>query len=394
LTPAICERLRNLRMESTLLEEREEVGAVRDEIALWIGTHGLTRNDLLTATSETIDSAFDANALAALDFCRDWLAGQEEFIVQTSGSTGAPKPITLTRAQMIASAQATAAALGLAAGDPALVCLPTHYIAGRMMLVRGLVVGMPMTLVTPGANPLATAPAGAHFAFTAVVPLQLEAMLADDTPAMCGQLAGMKAILVGGGPLSPALAAAAQTCPAPIYHTYGMTETVTHVALRRVNGAAASEWFTPLPGVALRVDERGCLAIAGPMTQHAWVQTNDLAELRGDGAFRWLGRFDNVINTGGVKVQVETVEAAIAGLGLPALAGRRFFLAGLPDPRLGQVVTLVVERGDGLAPAETDALLAMLRGALPRFDAPRQIVTVARFAETPTGKIDRAKSLG
>lgn len=367
---------------------------MKDEISLWIGTHGLTRKDLLAATSETIDGAFDENARAALDFCRDWLAGQEEFTVQTSGSTGAPKPITLTRGQMIASAQATAAALGLAAGDPALVCLPTRYIAGRMMLVRGLVVGMPMTLVAPSANPLAATPAGARLAFTAVVPLQLEAMLADDSPAVRDQVAGMKAILVGGGPVSPALAATTETCPAPIYHTYGMTETVTHVALRRLNGAAASEWFTPLPGVNLRLDGRGCLAITGPMTLHAWVQTNDLAELRGDGAFRWLGRFDNVINSGGVKVQVESVEAAIAGLGLPALAGKRFFLAGLPDPRLGQIVTLVVEYAGDLAPSETAELLAALRSALDRYDAPRRIVTVARFAETPTGKIDRSRSLG
>jgi O-succinylbenzoic acid--CoA ligase len=365
-----------------------------DEIALWIGTHGLTRNDLLAATSETVDGAGDANARAALDFCRDWLAGQEEFIVQTSGSTGAPKPITLARTQMIASAQATAAALGLAARDHALVCLPTHYIAGRMMLVRGLVVGMPMTLVTPSANPLAAAPAGAHFAFTAVVPLQLETLLADGNPTVRGQLAGMKAILVGGGPLSPALTAAAQTCPAPIYHTYGMTETVTHVALRRLNGADASTAFTPLPGVHLRLDDRGCLAICGPMTAGAWVQTNDVVELLADNTFRWLGRSDNVINSGGVKVQVETVEAAIEQLALPALRGRRFFVAGLPDARLGQMVTLVVERGDGQTPSESDALLAELRGALPRFDAPRRIVTVTRFAETPTGKIDRARSLG
>jgi non-ribosomal peptide synthetase component F len=272
---------------------------MHDEIALWIGTQGFTRNDLLATTAETIDGACDANARAALEFCRDWLAGQEDFIVQTSGSTGAPKPITLTRTQMIASAQATAAALSLAAGDPALVCLPTHYIAGRMMLVRGLVVGMPMTLVTPSANPLAAAPAGARFAFTAVVPLQLETLLAADNPTVRSQLAGMKAILVGGGPLSPALTAAAQTCPSPIYHTYGMTETITHIALRRVNGADAGDAFTPLPGVHLRLDDRGCLAICGPMTAGAWVQSNDVVELLADNTFRWLGRSDNVINSGG-----------------------------------------------------------------------------------------------
>jgi O-succinylbenzoic acid--CoA ligase len=254
LTPAICERLRNLRMESTLLEEREEVGAVRDEIALWIGTHGLTRNDLLTATSETIDSAFDANALAALDFCRDWLAGQEEFIVQTSGSTGAPKPITLRRRQMIASARATGAALGLAAGMTALVCLPVRYIAGRMMLVRGFELDLNLVIVEPTSDPLAALPEALTIDFAAYVPLQMQTLLdqalvahndscfPDDTAHAFRyrrRLDALHAILVGGAPLTPALEMQIRQLAAPVYHTYGMTETVTHVALRRVNGAGA-----------------------------------------------------------------------------------------------------------------------------------------------------------
>jgi len=361
---------------------------------LTIGDRVFSRDELLAGTGSAAAAALDENAQAALDFCRRWLHGQTEFVVQTSGSTGAPKPITLTRAQMVASAEATAAALGLAPGDPALVCLPTQYIAGRMMLVRGLVLGLPLTLVPPAAHPLALLPPAARFAFTALVPLQLETLLADDSPVVRGQLAGMKAILVGGGPVRGDLAAAAARSPAPIYHTYGMTETVTHIALRRLNGADASDGFTPLPGVRLRLDERGCLAIAGPMTAGVWVQTNDVAELLADSTFRWLGRSDNVINSGGVKVQVEAVEAAIERLALPALQGRRFFVAGLPDARLGQMVTLVVESDGELAPETSAQVLAALRSALGRFDAPRQIVAVPRFAETPTGKIDRVKSVG
>jgi O-succinylbenzoic acid--CoA ligase len=360
---------------------------------LTIGDHTFTRDELLAWHADKGNAAFDENACAALDFCQRWLAGQEAFVVQTSGSTGAPKPITLTRRQMESSALATAAALGLVAGDRAFVCLPTPYIAGRMMLVRGLVVEMPMTLVAPAAHPLAALPATARFAFTAVVPLQLQTLLADDTPAVRAQLAGMKALLVGGGPVSAGLAAMAAALPAPVYHTYGMTETVTHVALRRLNGPGATDLFIPLPGVRLRLDERSCLAIAGPMTADRWVQTNDLAELRADGAFRWLGRWDNVINTGGVKVQVEAVEQAIARLDLPELRRQRYFVAGLPDERLGQTVTLVVEHAGALAPDTTRQVLATLRAALDRFAAPRQVVTVARFAETPTGKIDRVKSL-
>ena len=133
----------------------------------------------------------------------------------------------------------------------------------------------------------------------------------------------------------------------PVYHTYGMTETATHVALRRMNGPDATGRFAPLPGVAIGADARGCLHVTGPMTGGAMIQTNDLVEIHRDGSFAWLGRWDNVINSGGVKVQVEQVEAAAAQVAADqpelGLARRRFFVAGLPDERLGQEVVMLVE---------------------------------------------------
>ncbi len=351
--------------------------------------------------------ALSANAQAALQFCREWQRGAPEFIVQTSGSTGAPKPIALTRDQLAASARATGAALGLAAGDRALVCLPTQYIAGRMMLVRGLVLGLDLVVVEPAADPFAGLPADARFDFAAFVPLQLHTLLetalvapsdscfGDDTARAFRYrrlLEGMKAILVGGGPVSPALAAMIDQLAAPVYHTYGMTETATHVALRRLNGPAAAAAFTPLPGVHLGVDARGCLHIQGPMTDEVRVQTNDLVELQADGTFLWLGRWDNVINSGGVKVQVEQVEEALAQHGGAVLAGRRFFVAGLPDERLGQRVALVVE-GEQLAAGDEQALAQVVAQHVQPYAAPRQFVYCPRFAETPTGKIDRGQTL-
>jgi O-succinylbenzoic acid--CoA ligase len=334
----------------------------------------------------TLDPAAGDNALAALAFCRAWLSGAQSFVVHTSGSTGAPKPITLTRQQMQASAHATGQALGLRAGMNALVCLPTRYIAGKMMLVRGLELGLHLTVVEPASDPF-TELSDSGIDFTAFVPLQMQTVLSGPNR---GQLDRMHAILIGGGPVGAALEAAIQEIAAPIYHTYGMTETATHVALRRLNGADRSDRFFPLPGVQCRVDERGCLAVCGPMSNHEWQQTNDLVRLFGDGAFVWLGRWDNVINSGGVKVQVEQVEAEIERL-LAAFFSeqpRRFFVAGQPDERLGQVVTLVLE-GAPLDPDLEQRVLADLRQALGAFDAPRRIVTVATFAETPTGKIDR-----
>ncbi|HSN76462.1 MAG TPA: AMP-binding protein [Anaerolineae bacterium] len=343
------------------------------------------------------------NQRAALDFCRRWLNGQTEFVVHTSGSTGAPKPITLRREQMQASAHATGEALGLAAGMRSLVCLPVRYIAGQMMLVRGLELDLAMTLVEPASDPLASLPADAAFDFTAVVPLQLQALL--DGPADYRErLDRMTAVLVGGAPVSAALEQQVQALAAPVYHTYGMTETATHIALRRLNGPGASPVFHPLPGVEIAVDDRGCLRLKGLMTLDRWLQTNDLVEMVPSHlspatchlpprTFRWLGRWDNVINSGGVKVQVETVEAAVGqawqALGLDE---RRFFIAGLPDERLGQAVTLVVE-GEALPAALEFGLHAALTQSLPAYQAPRQIIAITRFVETATGKIDRHASL-
>ena len=333
------------------------------------------------------------NERAALDFCRSWLGGQELFTLHTSGSTGAPKPITLSRAQMTASAHATATALDLRAGMHALICLPARYIAGRMMLVRGLVLEMAMTLVEPAANPLAGLRADGSFDFAAFVPLQMETLLAGPERTRVNAL---HAVLVGGGPVHARLAAAIAPLRAAVYHTYGMTETATHVALRRLSGPARSDFFTPLPGVALRLDARGCLAICGPMTAGAWVQTNDLAELCDDGSFLWLGRVDNVVNSGGVKVAIEPLEARLETL-LPAALGaawdgRRFIVVGLPDARLGERVTLVLE-GAPIVPAVGETLLAALRARLEPYEAPRALLYVPCFAETTSRKIDRAATL-
>ena len=224
------------------------------------------------------NASLNDNQRAALDFCQRWLDGATEFIVRTSGSTGAPKPISLRREQMEASARATGEALGLRAGMRALVCLPVRYIAGQMMLARGLVLGLAMTLVEPAGDPLAGLPADATFDFTAVVPLQLQTLLAGPS-GYRERLNQMRAILVGGAPVSAALEQQIQTLTAPVYHTYGMTETATHIALRPLNGPGASSWFHPLPGVAIDVDNRGCLRVKGPMTLSHLLQTNDLVEL-------------------------------------------------------------------------------------------------------------------
>ncbi|WP_266366135.1 AMP-binding protein [Tellurirhabdus rosea] len=319
----------------------------------------------------------------ALSFCRDWRSGRETFVLQTSGSTGTPKPIPLTRTQMQASARLTGQTLGLTPGDGALVCLNIRYVAGVMMLVRGLELGLRMTVVEPASDPLETLPPPIPpFDFTALVPLQLETLLS--VPGRREVLNRMKAVIVGGAAVSPALEEALQAVQAPVYSTYGMTETVSHIALRRLNGSDRSDLFTALEGVELGVDDRSCLNIRSAATDFARIQTNDVVELREGGRFRLLGRADSIINSGGLKIQPEQVEAVLS----PLLAPRRYVVVGLPDERLGEQVTLVLE-----AEKLPEALLAevrhLVRSQMGPFFVPRQQRTLPVFPLTPTGKIDR-----
>ncbi len=330
-----------------------------------------------------------------LQFCRRWLGGQESFSINSSGSTGRPKTITLSRSQMQASARLTARALSLQAGDKALVCLSVQYIAGMMMLVRGFELGLRLTVINPSNNPLAKFAAETRFDFASFVPLQLQRILSD-SPRKLAILNHMKAILVGGAPVSLSLQRQLQQVSAPIYHTYGMTETSTHIALRRLNGSRASNAFTPLEGVTVGIDRRGCLTVQSAVTEGETLHTNDLVALNPDGSFVWLGRIDHVINSGGIKVQIEKVEAAVEHLfdhyEDGALARRRFFVGPVDHHQLGQAVVLVVEGEPFSSRTEANIRAALLK-ALSKYEVPRRFYFLPRLVETPTGKIDRIHNL-
>ena len=343
----------------------------------------------------------------ALNFCRAWQSDQTEFVLQTSGSTGTPKPITLTRAQLRASAHLTGQALGLQAGDAALVCLNVRYVAGVMMLVRGLELVLPMTVIEPSGNPLAIFdPGKTRFAFTAFVPLQLQTIL-EQTADKLPILNGMKAILVGGAATSPALERALQRIEAPVFATYGMTETVSHIALRRLNGAERQDWFTALDGVDLGTDGRGCLHITSAATNFVRVQTNDVVEFinppaagpptvgppaAGPARFRLLGRADRIINSGGVKVQPEQIEPLIEDQLATAGVMGRLFVAGLPDERLGQRIVVFLENF-AVHPDQWASVQEAVRQRVGPYAVPKEAITVAEFIETPTGKIDRVRTI-
>jgi o-succinylbenzoate---CoA ligase len=324
-----------------------------------------------------------------LYFIKDWISGKQEFRISTSGSTGTPKEIILSREQMRASALATAQALDLSASYHALVCLNTKYIAGLMMIVRALEVGMNMTLIEPEANPLKSFLGNERFDFTAVVPLQLENMIGS-LPEKKGIFDHFKCIIVGGAQVSSALNLKISEVSVPVYATYGMTETVSHIALQRLNGAEKKDYFTALERVELRLNENSCLAIKSPATKNEWIQTNDIVELIDAKRFRYLGRIDNVINSGGVKVHPERVEEEVEKVLLELGITSRFFVFGVDDELLGQRVVLFLE-GGRLECTVEENLLGKVKDRVDLYNAPKELVYVPAFLETATGKIDKRK---
>jgi O-succinylbenzoic acid--CoA ligase len=319
-----------------------------------------------------------------IDFCQKWLTGQLEFVLKTSGSTGEPKPIFLNRNQMIASAKLTGKTFELKRGDSALVCLNVDYIAGMMMLVRGMVLGLKLIVVEPSSNPLELLE-DKDFDFAAFVPLQLQTIL--DSRVNIRIVNGMRAVIVGGAAVNEVLEKKIQELTVPVFSTYGMTETVSHIAVRRMNGVGKSDNFTVLEGVKVGLDERNCLNIIADASNNELIQTNDIVEMLGENTFKLMGRFDNIINSGGVKIQLEKVEKATEN-DIQMLNPKRYFAYGIPDEKLGQKLVLVLEK-DFLDQNEIDSFLKNIGSVLSKYEIPKEILFIEKFLETPTGKVDK-----
>ncbi len=321
---------------------------------------------------------------ATLGFCRQWLAGQATFRLKTSGSTGTPKVITVSREQMQHSARQTIRYFNLSPTDTVLVCLNTAYIAGLMMLVRAFESGANIVAVDPDSNPLVKVTG--KIDFMAVVPLQLAAILAN--PDTKNRLEQCRAVIVGGAPVTVALEEQVKTSRAKIYATFGMTETLTHFALRQLN-PVYEEAFTALEEVAIGQDGRGCLTVASPVTQHQVLATNDLIEFRGQNRFKWLGRIDNIINTGGIKLSTEMLERKIAQAFYDLGLDNHFFIGAKADDTLGEKVILLIEAETAIAAIEN----LNWSHYLDKYEKPGEIIYRKRFVETPTGKINRVATL-
>jgi o-succinylbenzoate---CoA ligase len=322
-----------------------------------------------------------------ISFCNQWTDKKTSFEIQTSGSTGKPKTIKLERSSMIASAMATANALHLKKGQTSLVCLDPNYIAGMMMLARSLEIGMDIIAIEPCANPFEKIETKDRIHFTALVPYQVKAILDSPQKEYFNQL---ETVIIGGAPLDESTKKQLQNFSCQFYETYGMTETISHIALKKINGKNKSEYFEILSGITIRQDERACLCIKAPYLKDEII-TNDVVELKSLQEFIWLGRFDNVINSGGVKIFPESTEKKIGNVFFQLDLKNEFFIAGLPDDRLGQAVTLIIEWN--LHTDQQILLETKLKKELSRFEVPRSIKFVQRFVHTETGKINRARTI-
>ena len=313
------------------------------------------------------------------DFLSEWQNDSPYVHVQTSGSTGAPKPMLVEKRRMLASARITCDFLHLQPGDTALLCMSLDYIAGKMMVVRSLERGLKLIEVEPSGHPLSTI----HYKldFAAMVPLQVYNSL--QVPEEREYLMQIRHLIIGGGAIDDEMAAQLKSFPHAVWSTYGMTETLSHIALRRLSGPEASEWYTPFPSVKVSLSDEGCLVIDAPEVCAERLVTNDIADLSpGPGPsdrFRILGRKDNVICSGGIKIQAEELERQLhPHLRVPYLISKR------PDAKFGEVVVLLTE-------GSVDEARQVCERVLPKFHQPRAYMHVDQIPLTATGKPQRWK---
>lgn len=305
------------------------------------------------------------------EFLADWHSASPTLLVHTSGSTGLPKPILVEKRRMEASARITCKFLGLKQGDSALLCMPLDYIAGKMMVVRAETCGLHLVNIPPSGHPFATVHEKIDFA--AMVPLQVYNTLQVAEERQ--RLMSVRHLIIGGGAVDDNLKSQLADFPNAVWSTYGMTETLSHIALRRLNGPEATEWYTPFDGVQVFLTDDGCLVIDAPAVHEGKLVTNDIAELRDDNTFRIIGRKDNVICSGGIKIQIEEVERLLhKSLTIP------FIITHAQDERFGQVVVLLMESG---SPAEVSSICQRV---LPKYWQPRHILLVDHLPMTATGK--------
>lgn len=319
--------------------------------------------------------------MTAEHFLALWHNDSPTLEVRTSGSTGAPKTIVIEKERMRASARMTCDFLNLQQGDTALLCMPLDYIAGKMMVVRALVRDMQLFAVEPSGHPLSidnlssiNNPSAIDLA--AMVPLQVWNTL--QVPEEKEALLRVRHLIIGGGAISKELEEELRTLPINVWSSYGMTETLSHIALRHIS----EDYYSPLPGISLEQDQDGCLIIDAPALCQERLFTNDIVRFIGKDRFQVIGRRDNTVCSGGIKIQIEEVEAWLQSQGL-----HNVMVTYRQDARLGQALVYLTT-----SQIDTSTLCPPRHINGSRYWLPRHIVMVDTLPTTETGKPDRARA--
>jgi o-succinylbenzoate---CoA ligase len=334
---------------------------------------------------EGMESEHPDFSKAAFVFCKAWLSGENYFIQHTSGSTGTPKIIKVSRQQLLASAKATGSFFNINPETKLLCCLNPEYIAGKMMLVRAMVWDCPIWLVEPKSNPFSELQEDFQMDFVAMVPLQVESCLGDSQTLV--KLKKISNLIIGGAPISQKLKIRLIENKIKSWQSYGMTETVSHIALAKIEKGELT--YKTLPNVEIGQDEIGAIWIKSPVSGSEKIQTTDLVEMKSSTSFVWLGRTDFVINSGGVKLHPELLEQKSEHMIAEVFPECRYFFFGEKDDALGERLVLLVEKT--VANEELAMLLQeKMRNAFGKFEIPKKIYFLPSFVQTESGKINRA----
>lgn len=306
---------------------------------------------------------------SAVNFFEEWNSDKPLINAHTSGSTGAPKQISLSKNDVIASAHATNQFFTIRENDYLSCPLSCDYIAGKMMLVRALKAN---AIVDFNKNIFCNASLNSipEIKLMAIVPAQISQLL--ENQALLNKI---KTLLIGGAPLTLQMEQHLIDHNINAYLSYGMTETCSHVAIRKIG----ENRFTALPGIKFSLSNRNTLCISGYGRTWSPIETNDEVELISETQFHWLGRADFAINSGGIKVHPEILENKLRPFIPPSV---NFYITKENHPRWGERVVLIMDT--------TIELSEEALSSLNKAERPKKII-IRKIEFTSSGKIIRRK---
>ena len=334
------------------------------------------RNEWMLMTQQSISEDWQKEII---DFLGDWFSDKSEFEIKTSGTTGPPKIESFPREAFISSARITINTFNLKKGDTLLMCLPMHFVAGKMMLIRAITGRMKILAIQPSANPVQGLQYPIEFA--AFTPHQLQTILKINP----NKIDLIEKAIIGGSLVNIELQDQLNDYKTQFYETFGMSETLTHVAIKVLNGGNISEHFKVLKGFKISVDENDRLIIEADHLKNSPLVTSDIVEFIDQNTFIWLGRSDDVINSGGVKLFPVAIENKLYDQ-----IDREFVVGKRSNDILGEVVILFIE-GEPFSKDRLAKLNSELTKLLTKFEIPKEILFINEFPRNKNGKVIRSE---